>query len=312
LTALGYDVHGVRVEIRAESPVVRSAIDARLRFFRADGPAPAELRFEIGAGDVHRPDGESRPVYDWPVGEVSWFDASEELYIELPGRARLLASPRAGQVRTWVAPGAGDDAWLFSRPLLTLPLVELLKWRGLYSVHAAGLAIDGRAVLLSGPSGSGKSTLAVALARAGFDYLGDDMVLLTTGHGVRVHALPDEADLSPESGAWFPEIDGLEAPPPDGWPKHRVTVDARIATAVRCAAIVLPAVGRDELSTLRPASSAEALVELAPNVLLTEPAHSQAHLDAVGELARTSAAYRLSTGRDFTAIAERIRDLLRG
>lgn len=42
----------------------------------------------------------------------------------------------------------------------------------------------------------------------------------------------------------------------------------------------------------------EALLELAPNVLLTEPRSSQAHLDALAGLVERCACYRLATGRD--------------
>ena len=76
----------------------------------------------------------------------------------------------------WASDAALRDAWLLARPLLTLPLVEMLKWRGLYSVHAAGAASDGGAIVLPGPSGSGKSTLALALARHGLNYMADDML----------------------------------------------------------------------------------------------------------------------------------------
>ena len=55
---------------------------------------------------------------------------------------------------------------------------------------------------------------------------------------------------------------------------------------------------------------AEALLELAPNVLLTEVRSSQAHLDALAELARTCACYRLETGRDFDALPGLLRGLV--
>jgi hypothetical protein len=54
----------------------------------------------------------------------------------------------------------------------------------------------------------------------------------------------------------------------------------------------------------------EALLELAPNVLLTEPRSSQAHFDALAALAAASDCYRLETGRDLPAAARLLRKLL--
>jgi hypothetical protein len=50
----------------------------------------------------------------------------------------------------------------------------------------------------------------------------------------------------------------------------------------------------------------EALLELAPNVLLTDLSSSQAHLDALTRLARQCACFRLYTGQDFDALPGRL------
>ena len=46
------------------------------------------------------------------------------------------------------------------------------------TLHASTVAIDGRAVLISGPSGSGKSDLALRLLDRGFVLVSDDQTLL--------------------------------------------------------------------------------------------------------------------------------------
>jgi serine kinase of HPr protein (carbohydrate metabolism regulator) len=46
------------------------------------------------------------------------------------------------------------------------------------TVHASTVALDGRAVLISGPSGSGKSDLALRLLDRGFVLVSDDQTLV--------------------------------------------------------------------------------------------------------------------------------------
>jgi hypothetical protein len=54
----------------------------------------------------------------------------------------------------------------------------------------------------------------------------------------------------------------------------------------------------------------EALLELVPNVLLTEAKSCRAHLDALGKLVKSTPCYRLETGRDFDQLSVRFRELL--
>lgn len=46
------------------------------------------------------------------------------------------------------------------------------------TVHASTIALDGRAVMISGPSGSGKSDLALRLIDRGFKLVSDDQTIV--------------------------------------------------------------------------------------------------------------------------------------
>ncbi len=63
-------------------------------------------------------------------------------------------------------------------------------------VHAAGVRIGGRLVLLAGGPGSGKSTLAALLLRRGHPILGDDVVRFDTVRG-GFAAVPRSLKLDP-------------------------------------------------------------------------------------------------------------------
>jgi len=54
----------------------------------------------------------------------------------------------------------------------------VLLLRGFVSLHACAIAVDDRAVVISGPAGSGKSTTAAVFAEQGYRILAEDVVTL--------------------------------------------------------------------------------------------------------------------------------------
>jgi hypothetical protein len=247
---------------------------------------------------------------------VVYDDAADRLFIGYGPRLRVLCEPGQGRACASAAGMEEEDLWSLSHPLFTLPLVELLKRRGLYGLHAGGVCRGGRALLLPGTSGSGKSTLTLALARAGFGLLGDDTLFLARRpEGLRVLAFPDEFDLTDQTVSFFPELKPLAGEARlAGWRKRQVRVERAYGAPVvwECAPAVLvfPRVAGVRQSELTPLSPGEALLELAPNVLLTEPRSSQAHLDSLAELVTASRCFRLATGTDLEEAVRIVEDLL--
>ena len=58
------------------------------------------------------------------------------------------------------------------------------------TLHASTVALDGRAVLISGPSGSGKSDLALRLLDRGFTLVSDDQTIVRKDQGRLLAAAP--------------------------------------------------------------------------------------------------------------------------
>jgi hypothetical protein len=257
-------------------------------------------------------------VYEPASGEVLYSDDADSLYFSFHGRIHATCDPARGELRVSIQdPQPGDD-WLLSHALITLPLIEMLKRRGLYSLHAAGVGRAGRTLLLAGASGSGKSTLAIALARSGLDFLGDDMLFLSrSASGLRAHAFPDEVDVTDTTIRFFPELHHLaRLAPRHGWPKRafrpevffRVPVAGLDSTPV---ALVFPRLALDATSSqLEPLSSHDALLDLLPNVLLTEQPAIAAHVEALEQLTRETPCFRLWAARDFEALPALLGQLL--
>jgi len=59
-------------------------------------------------------------------------------------------------------------------------------------IHATGIVLDGKGVLLKGPSGSGKSDLALRLMAVGAELIGDDYITLSRTAGGRLVMIAPE------------------------------------------------------------------------------------------------------------------------
>ncbi len=79
-------------------------------------------------------------------------------------------------------------------------------------IHAMAVAHEGKAIIMSAPSGYGKNTLTAALLKAGYSYLGDDLVPIQRGNH---HITPLLTSLSIKKGSWsvldshYPELNEL-------------------------------------------------------------------------------------------------------
>lgn len=313
--AAAFDLHGIRIELRGDAALAAAAAERLAALPTASGKPHVVIRFVAEAPPADERDGRSgRVVYESRFGPVRYLPGDDELRFASDSVA-LRCSCGTGDATIWVHPGVEDAHWLASRPMLSLVLFEVLRAHDLYVVHAAAAAVGRCALLLAGDSGHGKSTLALALARAGVPLLGDDIAFLAhdADGGVVLHGFPEPIDVLPDGARLFPELPALRSEPPPGWPKHRVPVDAfgppPAATAVPGVVVVLDAPGAGH-SELRPLAEADALLRLAPNVLLTHIERSQRHLDALGRLVATARCYRLRAGDDLAEAVATLVDLV--
>ncbi|HSG39948.1 MAG TPA: hypothetical protein VLE27_09955 [Thermoanaerobaculia bacterium] len=87
-----------------------------------------------------------------------------------------------------------------------------LERRGIPTLHASAVAVDGRAVAFLSRQGGGKTGLAAALMRAGFPLLTDDVLPVEVREGgFFARSGYPQMRMWPDEAAWF--LEGWEALP---------------------------------------------------------------------------------------------------
>jgi hypothetical protein len=287
---------------------------------RAGSPAAdlTILVWDTASTGVALPDlGAAGPVVGQPVAPILHDATHSFAFHAYEGAVSHLDRERC------LAVYAVEDAVRYPSWERACPLRSLLTWWFLphrrLVAHGGAVSVGDDAVLLTGVGGSGKSTTALAALAGGFDYLGDDYVLVDLHEppSARVHSLYGSAKLAPEHLTRFPGLlhpdEDIPRDPPDakmvGWPIAEHPARARRHASIR--AVVLPEVVGAGPSMLERVPTSRALLGLAPSTLFQTAGHHGGAFRLAAEVARAVPAYRLGLGADLGSDGGTVPHLLR-
>lgn len=190
----------------------------------------------------------------------------------------------------------------------------VLRLRGFTCLHAAGIAIDGAAILLVGPQGAGKSTTAAAFARLGYGVLSDDVAVLMERDG-QFYVQPGYPGvrLWPTSvHALFGSLDSLPRLAPSREKRYldlRLMPETASVKSLPVAAVFLLCERSAELAEVRIELERghQGLLSLIANSYVNYLVDRQVHageFDLLGRLATRVPLYRLTAPDDLMQINE--------
>lgn len=272
--------------------------------------------------------GSAPPVFPWAPEEVvargsieGWNDdeiavmisGDEDNFLSLsvfaPGRALGYAWFRDHRQVPWWERAA--------------PIRSLLHWSTRTPhrllAHAAAIGLHGDGVLLAGPGGAGKSSTSVLSVLAGFDFAGDDYVLVDVDGPPTAHNVFGTGKLRPDSLERWPELGRLtRLPDPTPRPGGKTVVDLstdfpdQVVPHLLLTALVVPSVGDGGRPWLEPITRSAALTALAPTTVLQLPPDGGRALRPLARLVASLPCYRLHLGTDSRAALGLLQDLLLG
>jgi hypothetical protein len=145
------------------------------------GSASESADIKISLGTV-----ESHPQQLDETGRGFWMQGSTACYC-LDGVGAFLVSEGRYIL---VEPQLGADPEALRLSVLGPALALALYQRGLFTLHASAVAIDGKAVAFLGGHGWGKSTMAALLHARGYPVISDDVTALNEHDNTVVPSFP--------------------------------------------------------------------------------------------------------------------------
>lgn len=318
-----FRVGSVRFALRFAGPLLRQGL----------GPAITHLRDAAGAGQgkqawtIDAVDGSAMgwtPPEEWTFPIASFdnqlrvhFDAGGRVVVADPGRGLwTIADLASRRGLYWVRDGAALPDWEPGAPFRLL-LHIMTQAAGLQLVHAAGVVVDGRGLLLAGAGGSGKSTTSFALLAKGVRTVGEDFVVLAPGEPPRAYALYDTIKLTGMATDLFPSAVARAANPNrEAGEKARVhlleLMPDRLQASMPVHAVISLRLAHSARTSIRASSEGASMRALAPSSAFLLRVRMAETIARVGALVRSVPAFEADLARDPFEAADAIMEFTRG
>ena len=211
----------------------------------------------------------------------------------------------------YLSPQHMDSSWVLAHRVFLLPVLEILRKREAFYLHAGCVFINGAGILICGGSGHGKSTLTYALARDGFSYMSDDAVFLkANGENPSIFSFPEKLKLDSSSCSFFSEFSEL----PEIKGKVEISIkDSNISDVVidgEPQFIIFPHISETGECGIQPVDDTEAMLMLIQqSISMVGNNRIEEHLDILKKLSEGTKKYRLTIGGNFEEPVRLIRGI---
>jgi hypothetical protein len=215
----------------------------------------------------------------------------------------------------WVDSADRLPYWTKASPLRTL-FHWCMELYGKQLLHAAAVGDANGAVLITGKGGVGKSTTALAALGAGFDYVGDDYVIVGLDEGPSVYCLYGTAKVNADQAGRFPAL--LSHVAPLGGVGEEKTVirlfpafAGQIARRMRVRALLTPRFSGGAATSLVPAEALTLARATSFTTMSQLPYAGRRTNDFIQRLVAGVPGFEIALGTDLDGVIGAITGLLR-
>ena len=180
-------------------------------------------------------------------------------------------------------------------------------------IHGAGVGINNSGVLITAKGGSGKSTSALACITNGWNYIGDDFILVN--HKTMImYSLYNVAKLEPKQLGLFPNLNELMTNKIDTLQKRQLFLfpryKAQLPKQLKIKAIILPNYNpKATNSYLTPDTASNALLKMAPSTILLVKGDKTLFTKLVN-LCKKTEIYKLDTSSNLETIVNTLKSII--
>ncbi|GAA4833775.1 hypothetical protein [Algivirga pacifica] len=195
----------------------------------------------------------------------------------------------------------------------SFPFKNIFHWRSevssLQLLHAASVAANAKAVLISGNSGSGKSSTTLSCALAGMDILGDDYVLADS-EKLRAYSLYGYAKINLDNRKRFPSINSFVAPVSKNQEKALVSLNTglkgKLISNSPLKAHLVPVITNSTVTTFELIGKEHGMRNLTPSTMFQLPGLQKETFQKCSLLTKGLPTYKVHLGSDPLEVGQAI------
>ena len=237
------------------------------------------------------------------------------LWLNEAGGYLTVVDRRTERGLVWFTAPDRIASWHVARPVLHALKGFSLNWPWV-PIHAASVARHGRAILVVGASGAGKTSIALSCALAGWQYLGDDAVMVRADRG-QVAGLYASARLRADMFDRFPRAMAASLAISEDAGELKAEIDMTLLGCLAdgvadVAAIVLPRRTGSPCLRLEPAGRSRTLHGLMAAIAQSMLGDEATAFEKLTRLVEQVPAYDLDAGNDPVALTDALVALAEG
>jgi len=244
--------------------------------------------------------------------DVKFFLNHDSVALTFGDRSFVNVDLKNGIARGFVCEEHVESPWIVSHRLFYVPVLEIIRAKGVCYIHAGCVCRGDECILLCGGSGHGKSTLTYALARSRYSYLSDDAVFVEHDRsGIEIFSFPEKIKLDANSRSYFPEFDEFEKSAGKMEIPLKRTRIRDIAASGRPSALIFSGIGHERKSELTALPKSDTMLRLiGQSISISSKTNVARNLDLLMELAESCKSFELKLGSTFEGVPDLIEETL--